>query len=353
MTVQDGGWTAWDAWRDGMRRVNKAPAILTCVFVVTLLTALPLSVLLRDSISASFGNSLAADEALHGVNYLWWTEYAAAQPAGSVTRTFGSSVIGFAVVLDNISTLLDNNTRPAGLLMLGAAYLLLWLFLAGGILDRYARDRPTRTHEFFTACGTYFVRFLRLAPMIALAYYAMFRYVHRWLLDDLYGSVTRDLAVERTAFFWRAGCYAVFGLLLIVVNVVFDYTKARSVIEDRRSMIGALAAGLRFVRRNAAAVAAVSALNAMLFVAVLALYGVAAPGAATSGGLMWLGFLVSQLYLLARVWVRLVFFASSVSLFQGRLAHAGYVAGATVKLPDPPIVEHALSLNPGPLNPAP
>jgi hypothetical protein len=341
--------TARGAWVDGMRRVNTAPVILACAFIVTLLTALPLSVVLRDSIRASLGNSLAADEALHGVNYLWWTDYSAAQPSGSIAQTFGPSVIGFAVLLDNISAVLDKNARPAGLLMLGAAYLLLWLFLAGGILDRYARNRPTRAHEFFTACGIYFVRFLRLAPLIGVTYYVLFRYVHSWLFDGLYEAVTGDLAVERTAFFWRLGFYAVFGLMLITANVIFDYAKARAVIEDRRSMIGAVSAALRFVRRNPGAVAGLYALDALLFLAVAALYLLVAPGAGSSGVLMWLGFLVSQLYLLARLWVRLVFFASSVALFQGRLAHVGYVAGAPISLPEPPIVEHALShLSPEP-----
>ena len=52
--------------------------------------------------------------------------------------------------------------------------------------------------------------------------------------------------------------------------------------------------------------------------------------------------MVSQLYLLARLWVRLVFSASEVSIFQGRLAHDGYVAGAAVPRPEPPVVEQIL-----------
>ena len=71
-----------------------------------------------------------------------------------------------------------------------------------------------------------------------MTYYALFGYVRNWLFDDLDESLTRDLAVERAAFFWRMGLYLVFGLLLVAVNVVFDYAKARAVIEDRRSMMG-------------------------------------------------------------------------------------------------------------------
>ena len=158
--------TSAQALLDGIRRVNRAPVVLACVFGVTLLAALPFSVFMRDALQQHLGNSLAAEAAARGVNYQWWTEFTG--QAGGLGRTFTTTIIGFAAVLDNLSTLLDGESRPSSILWLGAGYLLLWLFLSGGILDRYARARPTRSYEFFTACGVYFVRFLRLAPIIAL-----------------------------------------------------------------------------------------------------------------------------------------------------------------------------------------
>ena len=330
-----------EALRDGVRRVNGAPVILACVFAVTLLTALPLSMIMRDALRSHLGSSLAADRAASGVNYQWWTEFTAqADPLG---KTFETTIIGFAAVLDNLSTLLDAEGRVAPVVWLGAGYLTLWLFLAGGILDRYARARPTRSYEFFTACGVYFVRFLRLAPIIAVAYYVLFAYLHPFLLGYLYNEITRDVTVERTAFLWRIALYLVFGALLLSTSAVFDYTKVRAVVEDRRSMIGAIAASVRFIRRNLPAVASLYLLNGLLFFAVLALYGLLAPGAGWTGAGVWLGFAISQIYLLARLWVRLVFFAAETSLFQGRLAHAGYLASAPVRRPEPPIVEPFLA----------
>ena len=329
------------ALRDGIKRVNGAPVILACVFLATLAAALPFSIVLRESLRESFDHSLAANEAARGVNHVWWTEYSSR--ARGLESTFTTSVIGFAAVLDNLSVLVDRERRPSAIVWIGAAYLLLWLFLSGGIIDRLARDRPIRSHGFFAACGVYFGRFLRLAPLIALAYYALFRYVHPWLFDDLYQRVTRELSVERTAFLWRLALYAVFGLLLAAVNMLFDYAKVRAVVEDRRSMIGAVAAAARFLKRNAAAAVTLYFLNGLLFLAVLALYALAAPGAGPSGPLMWAGFAVSQLYLAARLWVRLVFVASEVSLFQNRLAAAGYIAVPLAPLAEPPIVERLVS----------
>jgi len=326
-----------DALREGMRRVNRAPAILACVWGVTLLTALPFSMIMRDALKTHLGSSLAADQASRGVNYQWWTEFSA--QAGPLGRTFDTTIIGFSAVLDNLSTLLDAELRTPPILWLGAGYLLLWLFLGGGILDRYARARPTRADEFFAACGVYFLRFLRLAPIIGLTYYVLFASLHPLLLGSVYRELTRDLATERAAFGWRFVLYLVFGVILVLVNVVFDYAKVRAVVEDRRSMTGALAGSLRFIRRNFVGVAALYAMNGALLLTVLALYALLAPGAASSGAGVWLGFALSQLYLLARLWVRLVFFASETSLFQGRLAHAGYIARVPIRRAEPPITE--------------
>ena len=326
-----------DALRDGIGRVNRAPVILLCVFFASFAAAIPFTAAMREAIAAHLGSSLAAEQAARGVNLQWWTEFAA-QP-GALARTFQTTIIGFAAVLDNLSAIADGRGRPAPIVWLGAGYLLLWLFLSGGILDRYARARPTRSYEFFTACGVYFVRFLRLAPLMAAAYYVLFAVLHPLFFGNLYEWLLRDTTVERTAFFTRLGLYAIFGALVAVVGIIFDYAKVRTVVEDRRSMIGAVVASVRFVRRNAATVALLYALNGGLFVAVLSIYALAAPGAGASGALMWIGFAIGQLYVLARVWTRLVFLASETALFQRRLAHAGYIATPPPPRREPPIVE--------------
>jgi hypothetical protein len=321
----------------GIRLVNHAPIVLGCVFLVTFLTALPFSMMMREALASHLGSSMIGEQVARGVNVQWWTEFA--DQTGSLGRTFQTTIIGFAAVLDNLSTLADRGSRPSPILWLGAFYLLLWLFLSGGILDRYARARPTRSYEFFTACGVYFVRFLRLAPFMALAYYVIFTTIHSVLFRTVYEELTREVSAERTAFAIRLALYLVFGALLAGVNIVFDYAKVRAVVEDRRSMIGALFAGARFVRRNAGSVIALYLATTAIFVAILLAYALVAPGAESGGARVWVGIAIGQLYLLARLWLKLVFFASATSLFQGRLAHAGYVASAPVARPEPPIIE--------------
>jgi hypothetical protein len=324
-------------WSDGLRRVFGAPAVIAGVFVVTLLAALPLAVSLRAAMQSHLGASLMAGEAADGVNYDWWQEFGS--QATGVGSTFTPTIIGFATTLDSVSSLLDARALSGPIASAVAVYVCAWIFLSGGILDRYARRRRIGAHGFFAASGTFFFRFLRLGIGAAIVYWFLFVYVHEWLFAKWYVNATRDLPVEHTAFYWRLLMYAIFGGLLAITTIVFDYAKVRAVVEDRRSMIGALVAALRFLARHPARVAALYAANAATFLVVVAVWAMVAPGAGGSGLWMWAGVLAAQGYVAARLIVKLQFLASETALFQRSLAHAGYVAAPAAVRPEPPVVE--------------
>lgn len=325
------------AWRDGMRRVERAPAILAGVWLITLALSLPLALALRGMLAQHLGGSLAADTAASGVNGDWMQEFG--DQATGLGVTFKPTVIGFAAVLDNLSAFIDDTSRPIVIVGAAGAYLVIWLFLAGGIIDRYARDRPTRAAGFFGVSGVFFFRFLRLGVVMWIVYGFLFGYMHPWLFGDLYRRMTHDVTVERTAFFARLALYIVFGAVLAACNLIFDYAKVRAVVEDRRSMIGAIAAALRFVQQHYAGAVGLYLADVGLFAAVVAMYGLLAPGAGGAGLSMWIALIVGQIYVLARLWVKLVFWASETALFQSRLAHAGYVAKAAPVWPESPSAE--------------
>ncbi|HEY3094065.1 MAG TPA: hypothetical protein VGJ52_13250 [Vicinamibacterales bacterium] len=323
-------------WFDGWRRVVSAPALIAGVFLVTLLAALPLALTLRGALRDHLGSSLAANEAADGVNYDWWQEFTS--QASGIGTTFTPSVIGFATTLDSVSGLLDRRTPITPVASALGVYLAVWLFISGGIIDRYARGRRVGSHGFFAASGTFFFRFLRLGVVAAAVYWFLFAYVHEWLFARWYVNMTRDVAVEQTVFSWRLLMYAIFAALLALTAVVFDYAKIRAVVEDRRSMTGALIAALRFIVRHPGRVAGVYALNAAVFLAIVAIWAAVAPGAGGSGASMWAGFAASQCYILARLVVKLQGLASGTAVFQRSLAHWGYTAVPLATRPEPPVI---------------
>ena len=324
------------AFLDGLRRVAAAPMLVVGIWGATLATVLPLGLLLFTGIAADLGPSATAAAVADGWDEMWWIEFRA--DATALEGTFGPWVIGFAAALFNVSNLLDG-IAPGAATLAAIVWFVAWIFLAGGAIDRLARQRPVGSAAFFSACGGFAWRFARLGVIAALAYVALFLWARPWLFGDVYESLTRDVTVERTWALSRFGLYLVFGALLAAVDLVFDYTRVRTVVEDRRSMLGALLATLRFLRRHAAGVAGLWLANGVLLALIYTAYAIAAPGAGASGGAVWGAFLVGQIYIAARVFARLAAYGSQISYFQSRLAHATYVAAPEPRWPDSPVAE--------------
>jgi hypothetical protein len=332
---------AFAAFRDGIRRLNGAPMVLAGMWLATLLVTLPLSFVIRDAIEAHIGSSLTADAIAAGADYGWWQEFSA--QASGLASTFVPSIIGFGAVLDNLSGLLDGAPLAGTIAWVTAVWLIVWSFLSGGAMDRLARRRATRAPAFFAACGVHFWRFLRLGAFAWVAYAFLFAYVHEWIFSLAYEPLTRNLTVERTGFLIRVSGYLLFGLLLAACNIVFDYARVRIVVEDRRSAIGAIAAGGRFAWRQRRAAGALYLLNTLAFLAAVLIYAVVAPGAARSG---WIVLLVGQAYIIARHYLKLLFYSSEIALFQGALAHAAYTAAPALVWPDSPAAESIMNADP-------
>ena len=172
--------------------------------------------------------------------------------ATGIGVTFKPTIIGFGAVLDNLSAFVDRTGRPAVIVGAAAVYILLWIFLAGGIIDRLARDRPTRDVRVLLRLWGVFL------PLPAPGRGAVARRTGYCSAFCTRGCSIRLLPApdarcdgERTAFLIRLAMYGLFGVAVAACTVVFDYSKVRAVVEDRRSAIGAIAAALGFLKRHA------------------------------------------------------------------------------------------------------
>jgi len=325
-------------WLDGLQRVRRAPLLCLGVYALTCMTTLPLAFVLHDTIEAHLGTSLVGDSVSQGFDTGWWEEFRFTTEGG-IVDTFGPEVIGFAAPLSNLSRFVDADFPRGAIASAVVFYLAAWAFLLGGILDRLARQRQISSAGFFAACGVYFWRFTRLALLIVGTYWVLFTLIHPFLFQDLYSALTLDSTVERDAAIVQFSLYIVFGILLVAVTLVFDYAKIRAVVEDRRSMLGAVFASARFVRRRLVSTVYLYLLNALAFLMIIFLYSLVAPGANTTGITVWLGFAISQAYIVARLFAKLTLYASQTSYFQSELAHATYVARPQAQWPSSPMAE--------------
>jgi hypothetical protein len=299
--------------REGVQRTIRASSVVAIAWAVTVAVTVPLALSVAAAIASHLNASLAAGTVADGADHDWLDEFAAA--ASGIASTLGPAVIGFAAIVHNTSGFVDRVAPHPTAAMALAVYVLLWTFVSGGILDRLGTVRDVRP-PFLQVCGALFGRFLRLNIIQSIVLVALFNIVQPWLLDDVFYELTADVAVERTAFFIRLALYLLFALALALPHVLFDYAKVRMVLEDRRSAVGALRAAGRLLRRHAGRIAALYAANVALLLAVIGAYALVAPGAGSAGWLVWAGFIVSQVYIAARLWARLVFWASEAALFE-------------------------------------
>jgi hypothetical protein len=317
-----------ETYVDGWRRLRQSPRLVLTLWALTLVVALPAAWLLRGALAAHLGDSLMAETAARGVNLDWWNEFLG--QASGLGATFSPRIIGMAAVLDNLSRMTDAQGVPPALIVVVAAWLLLQVCVMGGLIERVARQQPMGRVRFLWACARHAGRLVRLALVTGAGYWVLFTQVHPWWFGDVYEAVVRDVTSERVAFAWWLAAAAVFALPVLLLNVVADYARVRAVVEDRRSVLGALVSGARFAGQARGTVAALMALQLVGFGVWLALYALVAPGASAG---VW-GLVVSQAYIVGRLAIRVSGLAAQVSLFQSRLAHAGYVAHPLPAWPD-------------------
>ena len=272
------------AFAEGWRRVVRAPTVVLGLLAVSIVLELALS---------SAGSGLET----HFLN--------GGRSVDGQTLTFAMIALGgpLATVSASIDERLVNPLRAAPAI----ANLVVWLFLWGGALDRLARGRKVGSAAFFAACGGYLGRLTRLALPFGLAYMVAARLAHA----PTYLS----------------------ALAIAALNIVAEFAWARTIVEDRRSALGAVLASFRFIRRRLIAVLGVYALN----VAALALLTMFWSALAVSPSIPFWPLMLTALVI--PLVVRLALAAGNITLFQRALAHADTPRRPSRSRPDSPAAE--------------
>ncbi|MBI2822467.1 MAG: hypothetical protein HYX74_09605, partial [Acidobacteria bacterium] len=176
-------------------------------------------------------------------------------------------------------------------------------------------------------------------------YRYMGRPLFRWV-DDW----TRDWTSERLILFPNVAAYAVVFVVLVFINMAFDYAKIHTVLQDRKNMLAAASRGVGFVLAHPIRTFGLYGAAGLLGILVVATYAVVAPGANQSTvTTVVAAFLAGQLYLLARIWVKLVFLGSQTALMAS--FHPAPVPERAPNSEPGPASEAGFTPEPGPASP--
>jgi hypothetical protein len=196
-------------------------------------------------------------------------------------------------------------------------YVVLYVFLNGGIIGRLLdREGRTTLQAFFGDCGRYFWRFVRLF-LASLVFYVLAFGVILGVLSRLLEPAMENAQTEWTPF-WLSNLRTIIALLLLsLVHMIFDYAKIFVVAEDERSVLRALRGALKFIVRRFFRSWFLYLVIGLGFLAGTALYFIVRepiPGS----GLIWLGLgvLWEQVFILFRLWTKMVFFAAQAEYYR-------------------------------------
>ncbi len=284
---------AGEALRKGFsaarRRIGVARLVLGLNLLVAMFVALPL----YYAIVKFTGHSKVATDLLQGFPPDWILDFRYNNP-GWFTR-FGQAVL-------------------AG----GLISLLLNTLLAGGMLGALRNPQiffPAR--DFFQDILRYGARLLRLLILGLVCYWVVF-----WVLNVGVRGLLERWAERSTNNLWISVIEVSLAVLILAglfyINLILDFARIRLVLGEEQKVIGAFRGAWRFVRRRFFKCLTVYLVPGLAALALLGLYRLLMPlvPAGTSWGIMAL-FLLQQLVMFARYWLRMATWAGEWALFSG------------------------------------
>jgi hypothetical protein len=315
--------------RDGLRAAARNWGLTLLLLALNLGAAAALALPLAGLLEADLAQRDAAQNTLTGFDYGWWSEWSERQ--SGLAKDFGPELFGAGFIFRNLELLLAGQL-PAGLfvspatgsaatvdplvLALGAAYLVLQTFLAGGLLGVLrAPESGWTVRGLAHGSGFYFGRMFRLM-LVVLAVDSLIFALNVPFAAWVNGRA-REAVSENTAVVLLFGRHALLLVALLSVHLLAGYAKAIIVVEERSSALLAFVSSLGFclrrLGRTAGHYAAVAGL-ALLLAAAWAVLDAAWPVSGYRTQLVSL--VLAQVLVGGRIFLRLALMGGQVALYR-------------------------------------
>jgi hypothetical protein len=225
--------------------------------------------------------------------------------------------------------MLIHNGAPLGTLfkvILALAFLYFWvsIFLTGGILHvllwggEPAGEGPRRrlAPAFFQGAGRYFGRFFRLAVYSLLLWLGFL--ISQWILWIVAGPLTAEGTNEKMIYYIVWACLAFDLILVFFIRMILDYARIIIVRTNTGRVWHSLWEAMGFIlKRLFGALALYYSLLITGGVIFLVYWGIHSRIATVSAASIWLAFLIGQLFIISRGWLKIAFQSAQLN-FYGR-----------------------------------
>ena len=302
---------------EGFKATRKASQMVVLLFLINFIFSLFLAIPLYHSLKESIGQSQVGEKMTESFDYLWWQEFR--DKSQGLEKTFTPSLIGKGALLNNLESLVEMRVleAPPIVLTTGFLYIILHIFLAGGILSIFNKEIPRFSMKgFFKGAGIYFSRFLLLMLVSWLFFLAIGIFLKRGL-DSILDNVSRNSISEVTPFYLGLLFSAIIYFFLLFVQMVFDYARLKIVMEERRNILKVTWEAFGFVFRHLGSTLGLfylifigSAAASVIYIFIKELI----PQSAFLGVLA--AFVFQQMFIFAVIWIRCWLYTSQMQLYR-------------------------------------
>ena len=277
---------------NGISTANTNFKIIIYLWIINFLFSLMLVAPIYFMIDKNISKSLMGEKLAHGFDLFW---------LGDVLykfRDFSPALIG-------------------GIIFPALLYLLLYIFLNGGIIGRLTITfENVNLKNFFSDCGYFFWRFFKLFLISIIAYVVFLGLFYR-IISMILEIFTKKATTEWPLIIVSNLKIVVLLLLFTIVTMFFDYAKIRVVISNSKKVIKETLFTLKFLGKRFFKAWGLYLLIGLFFLIITFIYmEIAYIIPKNTLLLILLTFIWQQIYIFARLWIKLIFFASEIEFYR-------------------------------------
>jgi len=324
------------SFKQGFKQTAKTKRMILFAWLVNVLFALVVALPFLNTLNGYVRDTIMDEKLLAQMDPTWYETLRADFEKNDLMQSFNYTIFGYAPFLNHLEMTLNGAfvksignflnslifrlevapTRTSILVLLGLLYLGLTSFLAGGFISMYAKDHRSTFSEFLADGGRYFGKFFRLTLLALLVYYLFFTLLVDWVNSGI-PRWTQNVPSEESPFLYYMIKGGVVLVILSILAMIFDYARIRVVVDVRTSSLFAFLAGARFGFKNFVRAYGLYLLLSFIGLLLIALYALLeAQIPQDSYWPLVLVFLLQQLYVIGRMWLKAGFYACQTHLYR-------------------------------------
>ena len=276
------------AYKSGLSAAWKEKKMLFWLYSFNILFAYLLTLPLSTMLTKALNNTTAADKVLQTFDF---TIYA------TIMETFGKGV-------DLRRTIIT----------IGLLYLIANIFFAGGILKIFIDEQKFKLKDFFIGCMEYFNRFLRLFLISIL--FLISAIIVYLLISKLFKILTDNSVTEHLPVILFVIKILMLGLLFAIINMLFDYAKIMTVVNDYHGMFKTVKQSVMFVMMSPRKTMGIYFSYLFTAIFLMIIYLLVENFISVTGWLtILIYFMWTQIFMISRIGIRMSFFAGQYSFY--------------------------------------